>query len=173
MAARSIASLTLSFGLVTIPVRLYSATESAASIRFNLLAKDGSRVKQQYISEKDQTVIARSEMVKGYEVEKDRFVIFSAEELKKLEEGAATSLKSWHSCLKSRSTRSSMTRPTSLRPTNAAENRMHSWQKLCAPAENLRWQSGPGRPSNMLCRCARPKAVLCSSSCFTPTRYAR
>lgn len=89
MAARSIASLTLSFGLVTIPVRLYSATESAASIRFNLLAKDGSRVKQQYISEKDQTVIARSEMVKGYEVEKDKFVIFSAEELKKLEEGSS------------------------------------------------------------------------------------
>lgn len=50
MAARSIASLNLSFGLVSIPVRLYSATESAASVKFNLLAKDGSRVKQQYVS---------------------------------------------------------------------------------------------------------------------------
>jgi len=89
MAARSIASLTLSFGLVSIPVRLYSATESAASVRFNLLAKDGSRVKQQYISEKDQSVVARADMVKGYEVEKDRFVIFSADELKKLEEGSS------------------------------------------------------------------------------------
>lgn len=89
MAARSIASLTLSFGLVSIPVRLYSATESAASIRFNLLAKDGSRVKQQYVSEKDQTVVPRSEMVKGYEVEKDKFVLFSAEELKALEEGSS------------------------------------------------------------------------------------
>lgn len=89
MAARSIASLTLSFGLVSIPVRLYSATESAASVRFNLLAKDGSRVKQQYVSEKDQTVVARADMVKGYEVEKDRFVIFSADELKKLEEGSS------------------------------------------------------------------------------------
>ena len=39
MAARSIAALTLSFGLVSIPVRLYSATESSASVRFNLLAK--------------------------------------------------------------------------------------------------------------------------------------
>lgn len=46
MAARSIATLTLSFGLVSIPVRLYSATESASSIRFNLLDKDGSRLKQ-------------------------------------------------------------------------------------------------------------------------------
>ena len=47
MAARSIASLTLSFGLVNIPVKLYSATESSATIRFNLLAKDGARLKQQ------------------------------------------------------------------------------------------------------------------------------
>lgn len=89
MAARSIASLTLSFGLVSIPVRLYSATESAAGIKFNLLAKDGSRLKQQYISEKDQTVISRADMVKGYEVEKDKFVLFSADELKQLEEASS------------------------------------------------------------------------------------
>src|SRR5215207_1752873 len=81
MAARSIASLTLSFGLVSIPVRLYSATESASTVRFNLLAKDGSRVKQQYVSEKDQSVVPRSEMVKGYEFEKDRFVLFTPDEL--------------------------------------------------------------------------------------------
>jgi DNA end-binding protein Ku len=86
MAARSIATLTLSFGLVSIPVRLYSATESASSIRFNLLAKDGSRLKQQYISEKTQRVVPRAEMVKGYEFEKDHFVIFTAEELDALEE---------------------------------------------------------------------------------------
>lgn len=89
MAARSIASLSLSFGLVSIPVRLYSATETAASVKFNLLAKDGSRVKQQYVSEKDQSVVARADMVKGYEVEKDKFVLFSADELKKLEEGGS------------------------------------------------------------------------------------
>jgi len=62
MAARSIASLTLSFGLVSIPVKLYSATESSSSVKFNMLAKDGSRLKQQYISEKDQSVVPRSEM---------------------------------------------------------------------------------------------------------------
>ena len=45
MAARSIASLSLGFGLVSIPVKLYSATESAASVRMNMLAKDGSRLK--------------------------------------------------------------------------------------------------------------------------------
>ena len=88
MAARSIASLTLSFGLVSIPVKLYSATESSASIKFNLLAKDGSRLKQQYVSEKDQAVVQRADMVKGYEFEKDKFVLFSAEELKALEESS-------------------------------------------------------------------------------------
>jgi DNA end-binding protein Ku len=92
MAARSIASLTLSFGLVSIPVKLYSATESSAAVKFNMLAKDGSRLKQQYVSEKDQTVVARAEMVKGYEFEKDRFVLFSAEELKALEEASSPAI---------------------------------------------------------------------------------
>jgi len=88
MAARSIASLSLSFGLVSIPVKLYSATESSSTVRFNMLASDGSRLKQQYVSEKDQKVVERKDMVKGYEFEKDQFVIFTAEELKALEEGA-------------------------------------------------------------------------------------
>jgi DNA end-binding protein Ku len=89
MAARSIASLTLGFGLVSIPVKLYSATESSSTLRFNLLTKDGSRVKQQYVSEKDQVVVPRAEMVKGYEFEKDRFVLFTPEELKALEESSS------------------------------------------------------------------------------------
>lgn len=90
MAARSIASLSLSFGLVSIPVKLYSATESSETIRFNMLAKDGTRVKQQYVSEKDlKTVVPRNEMVKGYEFEKDQFVLFKPEELKALEEGTS------------------------------------------------------------------------------------
>jgi DNA end-binding protein Ku len=89
MAARSIASLTLSFGLVSIPVRLYSATESSSEIRFNMLTKNGERVKQQYISEKTRKVVERAEMVKGYEFEKDHFVLFTPEELKALEEGSS------------------------------------------------------------------------------------
>jgi DNA end-binding protein Ku len=89
MAARSIASLTLGFGLVSIPVKLYSATESSASVRFNMLTKDGARVRQQYISEKDGKVVERAEMVKGYEFEKDKFVLFEPSELKALEEGSS------------------------------------------------------------------------------------
>ena len=89
MAARSLASLTLGFGLVSIPVKLYSATESSASVGFNLLTKDGSRVKQQYISVKTGEVVERSAMVKGYEFEKDHFVIFEPDELKALEDEAS------------------------------------------------------------------------------------
>jgi DNA end-binding protein Ku len=91
-AARSIASLTLSFGLVSIPVRLYSATESSSTVKFNLLAPDGSRLKQQYVSEKDQKVVPRAEMIKGYEFEKDRFVLFTPDELKALEEDSSHSI---------------------------------------------------------------------------------
>jgi len=85
--ARSIASLTISFGLVAIPVKLYSATVSSERISFNLLRqKDGSRVKQQYVAVNDGKPVERSEMVKGYEFAKDQYVMFSPEELKELED---------------------------------------------------------------------------------------
>jgi len=85
--ARSIASLTISFGLVAIPVKLYSATVSSERISFNLLRqKDGSRVKQQYVAVNDGKLVERSEMVKGYEFAKDQYVMFSADELKALED---------------------------------------------------------------------------------------
>jgi len=87
MAARSIASLTVSFGLVAIPVKLYSATETSRALSFNLLHKGcGSRLKQQYVCAKEEVVVAREDVVKGYEFAKDQFVMFSADELKALEE---------------------------------------------------------------------------------------
>ena len=146
MAARSIATLSLSFGLVSIPVKLYSATESSAAIRFKLMAASGARVRQQYVtstapaaSEEPSTdesssqeepprgarrpiaaardvgsrvfdfpaprleassrreespapaepvVVDRSEMAKGYEFEKGKFVLFTADELRALEAGS-------------------------------------------------------------------------------------
>ena len=145
MAARSIATLSLTFGLVSIPVKLYSATESSAAIRFRLMSAGGARVRQQYVSDEpaaaaeppppeaeeeeeaapptpgsrggaasrvldfpsrgadtapssmrtsmptphpppspEPAVIERSEMVKGYEFEKGRFVLFTPEQLKAL-----------------------------------------------------------------------------------------
>ena len=87
MAARSIASLTVSFGLVSIPVKLFSATEASRAISFNLLHKTcGSRLKQQYFCVKEEVPVAREEMVKGYEFSKDQYVIFTPEELKAMEE---------------------------------------------------------------------------------------
>jgi DNA end-binding protein Ku len=87
MAARSIASLTVSFGLVSIPVKLFSATEASRAISFNLLHKAcGSRLKQQYFCVKEEVPVAREEMAKGYEFAKDQYVMFTPEELKALEE---------------------------------------------------------------------------------------
>jgi DNA end-binding protein Ku len=93
MALRSIASLTVSFGLVAIPVKLYSATRSTGSIHFNLLhKKDGSRLKQQYICQKEGVVVERDEIVKGYEFAKDQYVMFTPEEIKALEEAGTKSV---------------------------------------------------------------------------------
>src|SRR5437879_12281567 len=87
MAARSIASLTISFGMVSIPVKLYSATEASRAISFNLLHRAcGSRLKQQYLCVKEEVVVPREDMVKGYEFAKDQYVMFSPEELKAMEE---------------------------------------------------------------------------------------
>jgi DNA end-binding protein Ku len=146
MAARAIASMSLSFGLVSIPVKLYSATEQAAAIRFKLMGRGGVRLRQQYISDvppggapwtdsedvagdeqeaqrqvraeelrapargrtlklvdeaepepghsddvpasAPSQLVERADMVKGYEFEKGKFVLFTAEELKALQAGA-------------------------------------------------------------------------------------
>jgi len=88
MPARAVASANISFGLVSIPVQLFSAGNSAAGISFNLLhGKCGSRLKQQYICPKEDNIVGtRDEMRKGYEFEKDQYVLFTDEELKALEE---------------------------------------------------------------------------------------
>ncbi|HEY8607672.1 MAG TPA: Ku protein [Noviherbaspirillum sp.] len=87
MAARSIADLTLSFGLVSIPVKVFSATDTRDGIRFNLIHRAcGSRVRQQYICIKEDVVVERSEMVKGYQFAPEQYVIFDPDELKSLEE---------------------------------------------------------------------------------------
>jgi DNA end-binding protein Ku len=144
MALRSIASLSLSFGLVSIPVKVYTATESSSAIQFKLRARGGARLRQQYVTDPDAvvedlstpatgstrtaaarpapapqtrvdlgaparapaaaaratvaapalppepapSVVERSGMVKGYEFEPGRFVLFEPEELKALAEAS-------------------------------------------------------------------------------------
>jgi DNA end-binding protein Ku len=88
MSARAIATANISFGLVSIPVKLFSAANSSSGISFNMLhASCGSRLKQQYICPKeDNVVVPREEIQKGYEFARDQYVRFTAEELKALEE---------------------------------------------------------------------------------------
>lgn len=131
---RAIASLSLSFGLVAIPVKLYSATEASAAIRFKLMGRSGVRLRQQYVADTEPdelpaapldeapaparvaarsasalrepaaarrsaveddeevpeppVVVERDDIVKGYEYEKGRFVLFTADELKALQAAA-------------------------------------------------------------------------------------
>ncbi len=89
MAARALSTATISFGLVSIPVKLFTTTESGASIHFNMLHRCGTRLKQQYVCPKEEVVVPRDEMVKGYEFAKGQYVLFSNEEIKGLEEEAS------------------------------------------------------------------------------------
>jgi DNA end-binding protein Ku len=93
MAPRAIATATVSFGMVSIPVKLYSAAESTAAVSFNMLHKDcGSRLSQQYICKKDGQVVPRDQTVKGYEFSRDQYVIFTPEEIKELEEKSSQTI---------------------------------------------------------------------------------
>ena len=93
MAARSISSATISFGLVSVPVNLFSSSESSAAISFNMLHTTcGSRLKQQYICSKEGSVVEKDEIGKGYEFSKGQYVRFSAEEIKALDEKATNAI---------------------------------------------------------------------------------
>ncbi len=93
MSARPIAAATISFGLVSVPIKLYSSSESSARISFNWVdKKTGSRLKQQYVSAADGRVVAKDEMIKGYEFSKGQYVLFTPEELKALDEKATNSI---------------------------------------------------------------------------------
>lgn len=90
MPARPLGSGTISFGMVSIPVKLFSAAESASAVSFNLLhSKCKTRLKQQYICENDNNeIVKRDQMVKGYEFAKGQFVSFTDEEIKAMQEEA-------------------------------------------------------------------------------------
>ena len=88
-SARAFSSATITFGLVTVPVRLMAATRPSAGISFHLLhAKDKARVRQQLVCSEEGKVVARDELVKGYEHAKGEYVVFEPEELKALDQVA-------------------------------------------------------------------------------------
>jgi len=86
MAARALASATISFGLVSIPVKLFTAYETGRTIRFNQINNaDGARVKQQLVSSVSGDPVPRENIVKGYEFTRGQYVLFAPEELKAIE----------------------------------------------------------------------------------------
>lgn len=92
MAPRAIASGTISFGLVSIPVKVFTAT-APQKVRFNMLEEEtGARPKQQYVSSVSGKPLERSDMVKGYEYARGQFVQLTADELKALEADSTNSM---------------------------------------------------------------------------------
>ncbi len=87
MAARAIGTSSISFGLVTIPVKLFATSKSGARVSFNWIdRKTGVRVRQQYFNPDNNEVVPREDMVKGYQFAKNQFVILEPDELKVLEQ---------------------------------------------------------------------------------------
>ena len=85
-AARAIGTSTIAFGLVSVPVKMYSTGETSRRVSFNMIHKEcGTRVRQQYICPTDDVVVPREDIVKGYEFSKGQYVLFDDEELKVLE----------------------------------------------------------------------------------------
>jgi DNA end-binding protein Ku len=90
--AASVWSGYLTFGLISMPVRLFSGARSS-SISFNMLHRDDlQRVKQQLFCPADNRVVERSEIVKGYEYRKDEYVVVEPEEIKKIEPKTAKTM---------------------------------------------------------------------------------
>jgi DNA end-binding protein Ku len=93
MAARAIGSATVSFGLVSIPVKIYSTGDSKAAVRFNMLhAECGTRVKQQYTCPTCEEEVPRSDMARGYEFAKNQYVTLDDDEYKALQEVATNAI---------------------------------------------------------------------------------
>src|SRR6202167_5885101 len=90
--AASVWSGHLTFGLISMPVRLFSGARSSG-ISFNMLHRpDKVRVKQQYICPAENVVVDRSEIVKGYEFRKDEYIVIEPEEIKKIEPQTAKTM---------------------------------------------------------------------------------
>ena len=92
MAARPMSTATISFGLVSIPCKLFPTVDNTNAVRFNYLSKDGSRLRQQYIRASDGEVVERQDRVQGYEFAKGQYVTFTADELKALNVAATNAI---------------------------------------------------------------------------------
>lgn len=90
---RAIASGQIAFGLVSIPVKLFSAAESSEKLSFNMIHREcGKRIQQQLFCPQDERTVDRTEIAKGFEFQKGQYVLFSDDELKQLEEKASQAI---------------------------------------------------------------------------------
>jgi DNA end-binding protein Ku len=85
MVARATGSGVISFGMVSIPIKLYSTVDSTKALRFNMMRSDGSRLKQQYVSAVDGKLVEKEDRIKGYEFAKGQYVLFTDEEMKAMD----------------------------------------------------------------------------------------
>jgi DNA end-binding protein Ku len=93
MSARPLSSATISFGLVSVPIQMYSASESQAAISFNWInKKTGARCKQQYIDSTTGEKVEKEDMMKGREFSKGQYVLFTPDEIKAMEEKKDTGI---------------------------------------------------------------------------------
>ena len=90
--ARSTGKGVISFGMVNIPVKLFTTGNSSAKVSFRLLSKDGNKLKQQYIDPTTEQVVEREDMVKGYEYAKGQYVIFKQDEIKAFAEASSPNI---------------------------------------------------------------------------------
>src|ERR1700744_1538121 len=82
----------ITFGLVSVPIRLFAAARYS-HVAFHEIHKScGTRVRQQLYCPHDDRVVPRDEVVMGYETEKDKFIVVEPEELKKLQPASSTSM---------------------------------------------------------------------------------
>ena len=82
MAPRSIWNGTITFGMVNVPIKLYTATQSK-TVHFNLVhLRDGSRIENRRMCSKEEKVVPYEQIVKGYEVSEGKFVVLEKDEIK-------------------------------------------------------------------------------------------
>jgi DNA end-binding protein Ku len=82
----------ISFGLISVPVRLYAAARASHIAFHEIHKKCGTRVHQQLYCPYDKEVVPRDEIAMGYEIEKDRYILVDTDELKKLQPRSSTAM---------------------------------------------------------------------------------
>lgn len=85
MAIRAMGSATIAFGLVSVPVKIYSTVNSTHAVSFSFMSPDGNKLRQQYLDSKSDEVVEYADRMRGYEYAKGSYVVFTPDEVKALD----------------------------------------------------------------------------------------